>query len=56
MHRGSSNLILPKRVLSKLVLNRVLVALAVVGFAGVLLTGCDRTISDDGSWLPTLIH
>ena len=46
MHRGSSNL-----VLSNLVLNWVLVALAVAGFAGALLTGCDRTISDDGSWL-----
>ena len=28
-----------------------LVALAVAGFAGALLTGCERTISDDGSWL-----
>ena len=39
MHRGSSILML----------NWVLVALAVAGFAGALLTGCDRTISEDGS-------
>jgi hypothetical protein len=41
MHRGSSILNL----------NWVLVALTVAGFAGVLLTGCDRTISDDSSWI-----
>ncbi len=41
MHRGSSILLL----------KWVLVALAVAGFAGVLLTGCDRTISDDASLL-----
>ena len=46
MHRGSSVSIL----------NWVLVALAVAGFAGALLTGCDRTISDDGSWLPESIR
>ena len=40
MHRGSS------------ILDWVLVALAVAGFAGALLTGCERTITDDSSWLP----
>ncbi len=34
----------------------VLVALAVTGFAGVLLTGCDRTISDDTSQLPEWVR
>jgi hypothetical protein len=29
------------------ILHWVLVAAAVAGFAGALLTGCDRTISDD---------
>ena len=32
-------------------LNWLLVALALVGFAGALLTGCDRTITDDGRLL-----
>ncbi len=41
MHRGSSIRML----------NWLLVALALVGFAGALLTGCDRTITDDGSLL-----
>jgi hypothetical protein len=39
VHRESSILIR--------ILNWVLVAAAVAGFAGALLTGCDRTISDD---------
>jgi hypothetical protein len=39
----------------KRILNGVLVALAVVGLAGALLTGCDRTIKDDSSWLPESI-
>jgi hypothetical protein len=34
------------------ILNWVLVALAVAGFAGGLLTGCERTISDDEVSLP----
>jgi hypothetical protein len=46
MHRGPSVLIL----------NWVLAALAVAGFAGALLTGCDRTISDDGSWIPESVR
>ncbi len=46
MHRGSSILFL----------NWVLVALAVVGLAGALLTGCDRTISDDASWIPESVQ
>ena len=41
MHRGSSIRLL----------NWLLVALALVGFAGALLSGCDRTISEDGSLL-----
>ncbi len=41
MHRGSSILML----------NWVLVALVVVGLAGALLSGCDRTITDDGRLL-----
>ncbi len=41
MHRGSSIQFL----------NWVLVALTVAGLAGALLTGCDRTITDDGSLL-----
>ncbi len=36
---------------SRLMLNWLLVALALVGFAGALVTGCDRTITDDGSLL-----
>jgi hypothetical protein len=43
--------VLKLSVLKLSVLNGVLVALAVAGFAGALLTGCERTISDDGSWL-----
>ncbi len=46
MHRGSSILFL----------NWVLVALAVVGLAGALLTGCDRTISDDAGWIPESVQ
>ncbi len=46
MHRGSSILIL----------NWLLVALAVAGFAGALLTGCDRTISDDAGWIPESVQ
>jgi hypothetical protein len=38
------------------ILQWVLVALAVAGFAGVLLTGCDRTISDNSSQLPEWIR
>jgi hypothetical protein len=38
------------------ILKFVLVALVVAGFAGALLTGCERTISDDGSWLPETIQ
>ena len=38
------------------ILRWVLVALAVMGCAGVLLTGCDRTISDDTSQLPEWIR
>ena len=41
MHRGSS----------RLMPNWLLVGLALVGLAGALLTGCDRTITDDGSLL-----
>jgi hypothetical protein len=37
------------------ILNGVLVALAVAGFAGGLLTGCERTISDDEVSLPESI-
>jgi hypothetical protein len=36
-------------------LDWVLVALAVAGLAGALLSGCDRTIKDDTSWLPESI-
>ena len=43
--------VLKLSVLRLSILNGVLVALAVAGFAGALLTGCERTISDDGSWL-----
>jgi hypothetical protein len=43
--------VLKLSVLKLSILNGVLVALAVAGFAGALLTGCERTISDDGSWL-----
>jgi hypothetical protein len=44
--------LVPKLSILRLsILNGVLVALAVAGFAGALLTGCERTISDDGSWL-----
>ncbi len=46
MHRRSSILLL----------DWVLVALAVAGLAGALLTGCDRTISDDSSWIPGSIQ
>ena len=49
VHRRSSIQRLP-------ILNWVLVALAVAGFAGALLTGCERTISDDASWLPETIQ
>ncbi len=54
VHRKSS--ILGWSILRWSILNRVLVALAVAGFAGALLTGCERTISDDGSWLPEMIR
>ena len=52
MHHGSSisrrsnsrrSILKSQRFLS----NWALVALAVVGFAGALSTGCERTISDD---------
>jgi hypothetical protein len=44
--------LVPKLSILRLsILKGVLVALAVAGFAGALLTGCERTISDDGSWL-----
>ena len=33
------------------ILSGVLLALAAMGIAGVVLTGCDRTISDNGSVL-----
>ncbi len=46
MHRGSSIL----------VLDWVLVALAVATLAGALLTGCDRTISEDSSLLFELVQ
>ena len=49
MHRRSS---IPRWS----ILRFVLVALAVAGFAGALLTGCERTISDDASWLPETIQ
>ena len=38
------------------ILDWVLVALAVAGFAGALLTGCERTISDDASWFPESVQ
>jgi hypothetical protein len=38
------------------ILHWVLVALAAAGFTGVLLTGCDRTISDDSSQLPEWVR
>jgi len=38
------------------ILRWVLVALAVAGFASVLLTGCDRTISDDPRQLPEWVR
>lgn len=47
MHRGSSVRV-PTRIQ---ILNWMLIALAVAGLAGALLTGCDRTISDNGSLL-----
>ena len=37
------------------ILRWVLVALAVTGLTSALLTGCDRTISDDSSQLPEWI-
>jgi len=46
MHRRSSIL----------VLDWVLVALAVAALAGALLTGCDRTISEDSSLLLELVQ
>jgi len=46
MYRGSSIQLL----------NWLLVALAVAGLAGALLTGCDRTIEDDSSWIPGSIQ
>ena len=48
--------ILGRSIRKWLILNGVLVALAVAGFAGALLTGCERTISDDGSWLPESVR
>jgi len=37
------------------ILDWILVALAVAGLAGALLTGCERTISDNSSRLPESI-
>jgi hypothetical protein len=34
----------------------VLIALVVAGLSGALLTGCDRTISDDGSLIPEWVR